>query len=147
MIKLTPSIPEDLPLISKWVAADPWHGQSQVHRENVEFWLTGNHAPCLFACKVEDSFGPVLFLRLEDRKENGFARLHIQFAPYEEVDKKRLVRVLLGLIPKIVEFSKANGFKGLVFPSVSPKLIAFAKRCFGFQEVEDDDYKLIFGDK
>lgn len=134
---LTPTTREDIPQIEEWIKADPYHKDDPDWTP--ESLLTGNGE--LTFCLTDDS-GPLCFVRLN--AEDDRLRLSTQFAPEEEVSKKRLVTGLLSEgIPMIIEFGKRRGFKGIVFESTSDSLINFMSRQ-GFVLDKDDDYVLIF---
>jgi hypothetical protein len=105
-----------------------------------EWWLTGND--CVVAACVEDEMGPVFYFRVD--KENELARLHVQFAPEAEVSKKRLITALLESIPKLAEAMSKQGFKGIVYESISESLIKFGSSQLGFCPLSGNDYILRF---
>ena len=71
-------------------------------------------------------------------------RLAVQFAPEEQVSKSRLISGLLQMgIPAVIKFARDRNFKGLIFRSESPALIAFMKKQ-KFESVGNDNYQLIF---
>ena len=137
MLNVTTS--EHLPQIAAWIKADPFH--EKVSENNPEFLLTGNGE---ISFRVEDKLGTVFFFRLD--KEGDLLRWAGQFGPREEVSKRRLVIAMLreGL-PFIIAFARKNGYKGVVFESVNPPLIAFLGKQ-GFKSVGDADYQLTIED-
>lgn len=89
---------------------------------------------------LSDESGRLAYVQLLDDGDD--ARIAVQFAPEEEVSKRRLI---LGLIKVGIPVMKglAEGFekKGLVFETFSPLLIGFAEKN-GFKRVgETDDYR------
>lgn len=131
--------PQDLPQIAEWIQADPWHKDDARHTP--QFLLTGNG---LMSFCLTDEQGPLCFVRLDD--EGEIMRLATQFGPESEVSKKRLVAGLLGEgVPYIIAFGRENGYKGIVFESTSPTLIAFMGK-LGFKSVGGVDYQLTFED-
>lgn len=136
MINISETKTDDIPQIAEWIAADPWHSGNPKwqHPENM---ITG----CGFmAFRLEDESGPIAYVQLIDDGDD--ARIAMQFAPEEVVNKRRLI---LGLIKVGIPVMKglAEGFKkkGLVFETFSPLLIGFAEKN-GFKRVgETDDYR------
>jgi hypothetical protein len=117
----------DLPLLTEWIAADPWH-----KNQPTTFWLGSG---TIVAARLEDAQGIVLFLRADD-EHNGAVRLHVQFAPESVVSKRRVAVALLRAIPT---FAETVG-RPLITESVSPSLIKFLERV-GFERVYGtDDY-------
>lgn len=138
MAFLSPTVANDIGIIKKWIAADPWHNEDARH--SAEWLLTGGGA--LSFC-VSDEIGPLCFVRLD--AEGNMLRLATQFGPESEVSKKRLVTGLLSVgIPAIVEFGKSKGYKGIVFESVSESLIAFMGRQGFLKAASENDYALTF---
>jgi hypothetical protein len=134
MINFSLSTPDDLPQIAEWISADPYHQ----HLGQPEWWITGNG---ILAFCLMDDVGPLTYVRLDD--EGEYARIHIQFAPEEVVSKRRLVVGLIRGLQMVLSFIKDRGYKGLVFESVSPTLIAFFQKQ-GFKPVGGTDYRLDF---
>jgi hypothetical protein len=72
-------------------------------------------------------------------------RIVMQFGPESEVSKRRLVVGLIQAgIPAMKKFAKSNGYKGLVFESTSPSLIAFGNKVGFVKTKRDNDYALVF---
>jgi hypothetical protein len=139
MIKLTETTPQDVEQIKNWLSADPWHRDDP--RNVPELMTTGNG---LLSFCLQDDKGPLAYFKLTNNDE--LARIAIQFAPEEVVSKRRLIVGLVKAgIPAMKMFALQNGFKGLVFESISPLLISFGERQ-GFKSVGNDDYALLFGD-
>jgi len=137
MAKITVTTEADLPQIQEWINADPYHKDDP--RCTAEGLLTGNGA--LAFCLGDDE-GPLCFVRLD--VESEFLRLSTQFGPEAEVSKKRLVTGLLSTgIPAIIIFAKEGKYKGIVFESTSPTLIAFMDKQ-GFRPLSGNDYVLNF---
>lgn len=136
---LTTTQESDLPQITEWIQADPWHRDDPRH--TAEFLLTGNG---LMTFCLTDDKGPLCYVRLDD--EGSVMRLATQFGPESEVAKRRLVHGLLSEgIPFIIAFGRENGYKGIIFESTSPSLIAFMDK-LGFKSVGGADYQLTFED-
>jgi len=134
---LTAAIDTDLQQIEEWILADPYHRDDLSNK--AEFMQTG--LGLLTFC-LTDEAGPLCYVRLD--AEGEVMRLATQFAPESEVSKRRLVTGLLKEgIPAIITFGKENGYKGIIFESTSPTLIAFMDR-LGFKSVGGVDYQLTF---
>jgi hypothetical protein len=136
MIKISPTISDDLSQIQEWIAQDPWHKDDPSWK--AEGLLTGNGVLCF--CLSDDK-GPLCFVRLD--AEGDMLRLATQFGPESEVSKSRLVKGLLSTgIPAIVEFGKAKDYKGIVYESTNESLINFMKIQGFFKAAGKDDYAL-----
>ena len=135
-MELVPTTQDDLPKIQEWILLDPWH------KDNLniaEALLTGNG---LLSFHLRDDEGPLCYVRLD--AEGDLVRLAVQFGPEEQVSKSRLISGLLQMgIPTVVKFAKDRNFKGLIFYSESPTLVAFMKKQ-KFESVGNDNYQLIF---
>ena len=133
MIKFDTSIEDDIPQLVLWIANDPYH----YRQVQPTWWLTGNG---LLAFTLLDERGSLCYVRLDD--EDGYIRIHTQFAPETVVPKRRL---LVGMVQCMDELIKLYGKKkGMIFNSVNPSLIAFMNKRFGFTSVGNDDYRLDF---
>jgi len=135
MIKLTPSTPDDIEQIKEWTLHDPYH----FHQGQPEWWLTAAEGSLLAFCLM-DSKGPLTYVRLDT--EGEYVRIHTQFAPESVVSKRRLIVGMIWNIEVLIALFK--DYKGLIFNSVSPSLIAFMSKKFGFKPVGNDDYRLDF---
>lgn len=135
MIKFTETLESDIPQLKDWIEAD------DDHRGNVtpEFWLTGVSSFVSFC--VQDELGPVFFTRAD--RDGDTCWLHIQFGPYEEVSKRRLMEAVIEGFPKFQKVAQDAGFKEIKFFSTSPLLIRFMTK-FGFRSAGADDYVLKF---
>ncbi len=135
---MRPTTKQDVPKIEEWIAVDPFHKDEIKH--SAEWLLTGNGA---LAFCVTDAQGPLCYVRLD--AEDNMLRLATQFAPENQVSKKRLVTGLLSVgIPAIIEFGKNKGYKGIVFESTSEPLIAFMQQQGFFKAAGENDYALTF---
>ena len=140
-MRLTPTTAADLEQILGWIAADPYHKDDP--RCTAEGLLSGAGNGVLTFC-LQDSEGPLCYVRLD--VEGEVLRLSTQFGPEEQVSKRRLVTGLLDAgIPAIKIFAKGKKYKGIVFESVSPSLIAFMDKQ-GFKAAGGNDYMLTFGE-
>lgn len=133
MIKMNPSTEKDVTQIEEWTRQDPYH----FCRSLPTWWLTGNG---LLAFRLEDDEGPLTYVRLDEEGEH--VRIHIQFAPREAVSRKRLIVGLVEGLRILVGFYKEK-YRGFIFNSVNPSLVAFmtGQR---FKSVGGDDYRLDF---
>jgi len=139
MIDFITTTIDDLPQILEWISADPYHLQD-ANPESAVWFLTG--ANCFLSCAVKDEEGLVLYIQL--RKENDWVRIGTQFAPENQVSRKRVAKSIAQAMPVLKTVTEKEGFKGLIFESISPSLIKFMFS-FGFQSYEDNDYLWVFG--
>ena len=139
-MKFTPTIPDDLPQIAEWIAADPHHRDDADAMSWMPFATN-----CIVSTCVEDKSGPVLYFKVS--KEDDFARMSVQFAPPKRVIRSRVVAVLMEGFPVMVDYVREQGFKGLLFFSESKPLIRFMKRRFHFEDRGVDDYVLRFEER
>lgn len=140
MITFTPTTLFDVPQIDEWIKLDPYH-----HEQGRPEWWLGRGA--LVAFCVSDNVGPLTFCRLD--AEDGYVRIHTQFAPEEEVSKARLIAGFDEAMPQLIALHQDKGlwspvWKGMIFKSINPSLIAFMDKRYGFKSVGDDDYRLDF---
>jgi len=139
MIKMTETAQSDVGQIREWLAADPWHKEDS--RNAPELMITGNG---LLSYCLQDDKGPLAYIKLTG--DDGLVRIAMQFAPPDVVSKRRLTIGLARVgIPMIKIFAIQNGYKGIVYESTSPKLIAFCEK-LGFRSVGNDDYAVLFGE-
>lgn len=127
----------DLEQISSWTKEDEYH-----QNDCPEWWLTGNGA---LSFRLDDEQGPVVYIRLD---EGDLYRLHCQFAPTSVVSRRRLVHGIVGILPHLVQHVREKEGKGLVFSSISPKLVRFMKN-LGFEPSWEHygEYVMMFGEK
>lgn len=86
-----------------------------------------------------------MYMRLD--QEADLMRFHTQFAPENEVSKKRVVDTILAGLPAIQGEAMKRNLKGLVFESTSKSLIAFMAK-LGFKALENtNDYVLKFEER
>lgn len=117
--------------LQSWIDQD----NSKKHAEP-ESWYTGKG---LFSFRYDDTKGAVCYIRLD--KEDDLARLYYLFVPNAEV---RIAKAILKTIPMCKTVAQQQGLKGLIYDSVSQKLIDFCWRAFGFVPAGGDNYKLEF---
>ena len=135
-MELVPTTLDDLPKIREWIELDPWHKDNP---NIANLLLTGGGLLSFHLC---DDEGPICYTRLD--ADGDLVRFATQFAPLEQVSKRRLVTGLLEMgIPALIRFAKSRNFKGLVFWSISPTLISFMKKQ-KFEAIGNDDYRLTF---
>ncbi len=141
MLKVTTVTPADLDEIRAWLATDSWHNTNLNNK--AEFMLSANGGLLSFC--VKDDQGSVFYIRLDkDFRGSDLVRVTAQFAPVDVVSKRRVVIGLKkAFLPVSIKFAKDKGYKGLIFESVNPSLIAFMDR-LDFEPAENDDYALRF---
>lgn len=137
MINFSVSTIEDVPQLTEWIAHDPYH----FHQGQPEWWLTGMEGS-LLAFLLTDERGPLTFVRLD--REGEHVRIHTQFAPRAEISQRRLVAGMIQCLDALVMRATVEGFKGMIFNSISPSLISFMGKRFGFKSIGNDDYRLDF---
>lgn len=139
-IRITETKPKDVKRIREWLSVDPWHKDDS--RNVPELMVTGNG---LLSFCLRDDEGPLVYVKLTE--DGDLIRIAMQFAPESIVSRKRLAIGLSEVgIPVMKIFAEHRKYKGLVFESVSPTLIAFGDR-YGFKSVGNNDYALIFEEK
>jgi hypothetical protein len=138
MMRLEASTESDIEQIKNWIDRDEWHrGQPS------DFWLTGMPGS-LLAFRLDDECGPLLYCRLDAQNEFGLSRIHLQFAPDDVTNKRRVIVGMLKAMTVLFDHVRDTGAAGIIFESSSPRLISFFRRQ-GFVRVEDtDDYVLTF---
>jgi len=140
MLNLSPTTQEDIKQITEWLNADPWHKDDP--RNIPELMTTGNG---LLSFCLRDDEGPLVYIKLTE--EGNYVRIAMQFAPEGVVSKRRLVIGLVDAgIPAMKLFAEQRGYRGLIFESVNPSLIAFGKKQ-GFNDEGNNDYSMIFGEQ
>jgi len=132
-MEFSPATLENLEQINEWILHDPYH----FHQGQPEWWLGMGS---LLAFCLTDNKGPLTYVRLDE--EDGYVRIHTQFAPESVVSKRRLVVGMIWAMRCLIEFYKDK--KGLVFNSVNPSLVGFMSKHLGFKSVGNDDYQLSF---
>lgn len=141
MIEMKSTMPADIPLIERWIKADPWHSTDA--RNVSTNLLTGNG---LLSFCLTDFKGVLCFVRLD--VESDMVRAAIQFGPEEEVSKRRLALGLMRMgFPAIIRLAEKNGLKGVIFESANKSLIEFVEKRYKVRKAErENDYALIFGE-
>jgi hypothetical protein len=135
-MKFSSSTELDIEQLTEWIQADPYH----LHQGQPEWWLTGASGSLLAFCLMDDR-GPLSYVRLEI--EGEYVRIHAQFAPTAVVSKHRLVVGMIQAMKLLIDLYKTE-FKGFIFNSVSPSLIAFLSKHLGFKPVGNNDFRLDF---
>lgn len=115
--------------IKDWIAADPDHSGKGMTSDF--FFRAGS-----LSMAIGEPVG--LYVRLDPEPPES-VRLHIQFGPNQKKSGMTLVKAW----PEFLEHVRKAGMKRMIFESVSPQLIGFCKRCFGFQHREGNDYELL----
>lgn len=120
----------DRSLLQGWIAEDPWHKDTFLP----EFWYEKDRISFI----VEDDLGPALIVKLVP--EPPAMRLFIQFGS----DQKRSAKAMLSNFDQVKSWVQKTGASSIIFESTSSTLIAFCKKAFKFNQIEDkDDYQLI----
>lgn len=133
-MEFTSSTEKDISQIREWIKSDIYHNEG-----SAEWWLTGNN--CLFAGCLRDDLGAIVYFRVDE--EEDFARLHVQFAPEESVNKNRLIKAIIQGYIKVESLIRKKNLKGVIFYSVSPRLVKFMKH-LGFKPQGNDFYRVVF---
>lgn len=115
-----------------WIMADPEHHEKGV---TPDFFFS----PDAVQMVIGDMYGPGLFVRIDSEPPDS-VRLHIQFS----TDQVKSAKSMLRAWPTFAERIAATKIvKRIVFESVTPRLIGFCCRAFGFRRVgESNDYEL-----
>jgi hypothetical protein len=137
MINLSESTSADLEQLGEWIAHDPYH----YRQGQPEWWLTNADGSLLAFCLMDDH-GPLAYVRTDD--EEGYVRIHTQFAPESVVSKRRLVVGMIECMKTLIELNKVAGAQGMIFNSVNESLIAFMGKHLKFKPAGQDDYRLDF---
>ena len=116
---IRPVTENDRDLIAGWIAKEPSHQNS-----SFDFYMEPGTTSVLYI----DDAGPVFVVRY-----SSALRIDIDFA---NVDKERIRQALKNEFPKVANQAKNQGFKEIVFNSVSKSLVAFC-RLLGFYSVPD----------
>ena len=140
MINVSETTQDDVPQIAEWIAADPWHS-GHPGWQNPENMMTGHG---LISFCLEDESGPVAYIQLTEDVGGEYVRVAAQFAPEEQVSKRRVAKGLAkGGFAIMLGLAEGYGKKGIIFESFSPMLIEFVKRNGFVQVGETDDYLLV----
>jgi hypothetical protein len=134
MIQLVVSSEEDISNIQRWTDADPFHrGQ-----DSPEWWLTGTG---FLSFRLDDEQGPLVYVKIME--EGSSYRIHCQFAPVEEVSKRRLAVGMLKAFPVVMDYLSKQGAEAAVFNTISDSLrLSFMSQ--GFVPEDNCDYVLRF---
>jgi hypothetical protein len=99
--------------------------------------LTGHG---LLSFKVVDGSGTVIFMQLND--DGDYARIVAQFAPEEEVSKRRVALALSQVaIPVLKGYAEGYEKKGLVFESINDELTGFMNKLGFYKADGTNDYR------
>jgi hypothetical protein len=116
MLKLRKLSEEDVPRLTEWMQADPYHREI-----NPDIFFEQYTETLVF----EDEHGPILFVNLART-----LRAFVQFAPDQEARSR-------AALPEAFHFVKKKArdafFRELIFESISPRVIAFCKKRLGFK--------------
>ena len=114
-MKIRPTVSSDLPTIADWILADDYHRGKTA----AVFFLNGPAANMT----VEDSKGPILFVRAELEPECLI--LHVQFAPNQ---KLRTSKAIVFFDKEIKERAVTSNVSEIRFETVHQPLIDFMAR-------------------
>lgn len=106
-------------MLEQWISSEP------AHQNNIFEWYQAGKTMVF-----EDDLGPVFVARFAP-----VIRIDMEFPP--DIDKERIRAMLTSEFPGVARGAKEQGFKELVFNSVSKSLIAFC-RAFGFEPCPDE---------
>jgi hypothetical protein len=110
---------QDRELLTEWILAEP------SHKSTAEFYYEPKTKSVLYS----DEEGPVCVVRY-----SSALRLDMDFAP--GISKERIKEAMKSQLPEIAEQAKAQGFKELIFDSLSQPLIRFCEK-LGFSASPD----------
>jgi hypothetical protein len=141
VIKFVTTIADDQPQIDEWMKADPYHFKN-VDAAARGWWLTGAEGSML-AGGINDESGPVLYYRFD--KEGDLARMHCQFPPPEQVEKRRIAQAISDALVVVGVKFQQDGLKGIIYESTSESLIRFMNK-LGFKPCLEsiNDFVLLF---
>ena len=141
MIEFSTSEIDDLPQIKEWMLQDPYH-LHQIEISGPQWWLTGRD--CLLAGCVSDEGGPVLYFRLD--RDGELVRIHVQFAPLQQVSKKRIAPATIEAVKVWKLYAQQLGAYGVIYESTNPSLIKFCETWLGFEKHPErvNDYVSMF---
>lgn len=132
---LRPSIDSDLDLAARWTQADPDHCDTTEGK----FWLRNDGGVNSFV--LCDDRGAIFFFRIDIECElpKGGPRpypkavsLHMQFAPTDPRERRRLMQAMLIGFGWLEKRLSAAGVDTVYFHSKNPRLILFCEKRLGF---------------
>lgn len=112
MIEFRKTLPEDILLITEWLALD------EKHKHIPPSFFT-EEGPFISCYALEDAEGVVIFVRQESLGQD--MRLHTQFSP----DTKRVAKALEQAYPLVLEDARQRGFRSVRFETTSIALVRF----------------------
>ena len=116
---IRPVTDDDREMIAGWIANEPAHKAS-----SPDYYFEPGTKSVIY----EDTEGPVFVVRY-----SSALRVDIDFA---NVEKERIRQALKNEFPAVAEQARSQGFKHIVFDSVSKTLVAFC-RLMGFRAMPD----------
>lgn len=122
---LRPAVDSDLDLATEWTQADPEHCVTT----RGAFWLRNDHSTNSFI--LCDQQGAIFFFRM-DKLKNDTLTLHMQFAPEDPRDRKRLMQAMLVGFGWLEKTLSGVGVRTVYFNSRSPRLIHFCQKRLKF---------------
>lgn len=111
---------KDKPMLAEWISKEHDHSETKP-----EFYFE----PKTKSVVYEDELGPVFAVRY-----SSSLRLDMEFNP--DADKQRIRDLMKSGFPDVIQQAAAQGFKEIVFSSLSKRLIAFC-RMLGFSSSPD----------
>lgn len=116
----------DIPIINEWISIDPDHSAKGM---TADFF----RQPDTVVFAIDDEDGPIMYFRL-DPINADVVQLHTQF---NERARARTAIALVRNFPEVRDRIRQSGAKYMVFDSMSPSLVRFCKRRFGFAFIPD----------
>jgi hypothetical protein len=110
---------EDKNLLAEWIAKEP------SHEHGPDFYFESGTKSAIY----EDEEGPVVVVRYSTALV-----LDMDFNP--DAGKERIKKIMREGFPEVAAGAAKQGFKHLIFDSLSKPLISFC-RAFGFKEFPD----------
>ena len=118
-MNIRPVTDDDREMIAGWIANEPAHKASRP-----DYYFEPGTKSVIY----EDTEGPIFVVRY-----SSALRVDIDFA---NVEKERIRQALKNEFPAVAEQARSQGFKHIVFDSVSKTLVAFC-RLMGFRAMPD----------
>ncbi len=116
---IRPVTDSDREMIAGWIAREPAHKES-----TPDFYFQDNTKSVIY----EDNSGPIFIVRY-----SSALRIDMDFA---DVEKERIRQALKNEFPSVATEAKNQGFREVVFNSLSKTLVAFC-RLMDFRSVAD----------
>ena len=117
MILMKPVSEQDRSEVESWIAAEPTHANN-----TFEFYQQANTRSLLYS----DEEGPVLVVKFTPSLV-----MDAEFNP--RASGKRIAAIMSEGFPELERQAKEQGFRSIVYESVSEKLIKFCEKYMGFK--------------